>query len=159
MPGVFGPIPSATLDKDLIFFEPCVRCISYTLTPALSIRNFRIFHFLLRLFPRSSSASVVTVRFHFLTSSFCSSHFASFLPKRCNALHFESAPNLLTAFAALFFRLFLTYFDRFRLCFILALRSSEQIPSCKHVFPSPPLHLFAGFHPKSGIKKEDVKTC
>ena len=189
MPGVFGPIPSATLDKDLILFEPCVRCIYYTLALPLSIRNFRIFHFLLRLFPRSSSVfflfccllplllsviffrlhlstlstvlhvSSALARFHFLTSSFCSSHFASFLPKRCNALHFGSAPDLLTALAVLFFRLFLTAFDLFRHCFSPALRSSGRIRLCKGFSAPPSLHLFAVFHPKSGAKKEDVKTC
>lgn len=186
MPGVFGPIPSATLDKDLILFEPCVRCIYYTLALPLSIRNFRIFHFLLHLFPRSSSVffcllplllSVIFFRlhlstlstvlhvssalacFHFLTCSFCSSHFASFLPKRCNALHFGSAPDLQATLAAPFFRLFLTSFDLFRHCFSPALRSSGRIRRCKGFSAPPSLHLFAVFCPKSGAKKEDVKTC
>ena len=131
--------------------------------------------FPLRLFPRSSSvffcrlhlSTLYTVLhvssalacFHFLTSSFYSSHFASFLPKRCNALHFGSIPDLQATLAAPFFRLFLTSFDRFRHCFSPALRSSGRIRLCKGFSAPPSLHLFAVFFPKSGAKKEDVKTC
>ena len=97
--------------------------------------------------------------FLFLTFVFCSSHFASFLPKRCNALHFGSAPDSHAFLVALFFRLFLTTFDIFRHYFASTLRSSRRIRSCKSVFSSLLLHLFAAFHPKSGAKKEDVRTC
>ena len=97
--------------------------------------------------------------FLFLTFVFCSSHFASFLPKRCNALHFGSAPDSHAFLVALFFRLFLTTFDIFRHRFASTLRSSRRIRSCKSVFSSLLLHLFAAFHPKSGAKKEDVRTC